>query len=157
MYIRNTRLHQTWTNSTVLERSSLRQSIASIATAVHYTPWIISTLQGKLDLQLGREAELSKLAECLGRKTKNSPCLIGPAGVGKTAIIEGLAQRIEDGVAPSTLQGKQIFSVNVGDLVSGSSWGNEVPEKIAKFIAPFKTRKDIILVSFSISIFTVIA
>ena len=94
---------------------------------------------------------------CLGRKTKNSPCLVGLAGVGKTAIIEALAQRIEEGVAPSTLQGKQIFSVNVGNLVSGSAYSSEILRKVVKFIAPFKTRKDIILVSCSTSAGTVIS
>ena len=107
--------------------------------------WLLT--QGKLDLALGRDNEITRLAECLGRKTKNSLCLIGEAGVGKTAVVEALAQRIEDGTAPATLLSKQVFTVNVGKLTAGYLYTDDIPERVAKFIAPFKDRKDIILVS----------
>ena len=79
-------------------------------------------LEGKLDPVIGREIEIRRVMQILNRRTKNNPVVIGEAGVGKTAIVEGLAQRIASGEVPEPLQGKRLLSLDIGSIVAGAKF-----------------------------------
>ncbi len=98
-----------------------------------------------LDPVVGRERETERLIRILCRKTKNNPCLIGEAGVGKTAIVEGLAHRISDGRVPSMLMGKQIYSVDLTAMVSGTKYRGDFEERIKSILNEASSNKSIIL------------
>ncbi len=99
----------------------------------------------KLDPVIGRDRESERVMQVLSRRTKNNPVLIGEPGVGKTAIVEGLAQRIADDNVPDTLQGKQLYSLDLGALVAGSRYRGDFEERLKKVLKEIKTRGDIIL------------
>lgn len=101
--------------------------------------------QGKIDRIIGRDDETNHLIEILCRKTKNNPVLIGEAGVGKSAIIEGLAKRIIDQQVPDNLQNKLIYSLDVGLLLGGSKYRGELEGRLNKVLQELKDRDDIIL------------
>jgi ATP-dependent Clp protease ATP-binding subunit ClpC len=82
----------------------------------------------KLDPCIGREKELERVIQILSRRTKNNPALVGEPGVGKTAIVEGLAQRIASGDAPETLMGKRLLTLDIGSLVAGTKYRGEFEE-----------------------------
>ncbi len=94
--------------------------------------------QGKLDPLIGREDELRRVIQILSRRTKNNPILIGEPGVGKTAIIEGLAQRIVSGDVPETLKGKEIVSLDLGSLIAGTKFRGEFEDRLKTFIKEIK-------------------
>ena len=99
----------------------------------------------KLDPVIGREKEIERVMQVLSRRTKNNPVLIGEPGVGKTAIVEGLAQRIVAGDVPETLNGKQLYTLDLGALVAGSRYRGDFEERLKKVLKEIRTRGDIIL------------
>ena len=101
--------------------------------------------EGKLDPVIGREREGERVMQVLSRRTKNNPVLIGEPGVGKTAIVEGLAQRIVTGSIPETLKDKQLYTLDLGALVAGSRYRGDFEERLKKVLKEITTRGDIIL------------
>jgi ATP-dependent Clp protease ATP-binding subunit ClpC len=99
----------------------------------------------KLDPVIGREREMERLMQVLSRRTKNNPVLIGEPGVGKTAIVEGLAQKIVADDVPETLKGKQLYTLDLGALVAGSRYRGDFEERLKKVLKEIKTRGDTIL------------
>jgi ATP-dependent Clp protease ATP-binding subunit ClpC len=101
--------------------------------------------ENKLDPVIGRMNEIERVMQVLSRRTKNNPVLIGEPGVGKTAIVEGLAQKIVKGDVPETLTGKQLYTLDLGALVAGSRYRGDFEERLKKVLKEIKTRGDIIL------------
>jgi ATP-dependent Clp protease ATP-binding subunit ClpC len=101
--------------------------------------------ENQLDPVIGREPEIERVMQVLSRRTKNNPVLIGEPGVGKTAIVEGLAQSIVKGEVPETLVGKQLYTLDLGALVAGSRYRGDFEERLKKVLKEIKTRGDIIL------------
>ncbi len=101
--------------------------------------------EGKLDPLVGREKEVERVMQVLSRRTKNNPVLIGEPGVGKTAIVEGLAQRIVANQVPITLADKQLYTLDLGALVAGSRYRGDFEERLKKVLKEIRTRGDIIL------------
>ena len=99
----------------------------------------------KLDPVIGREREIERVMQVLSRRTKNNPVLIGEPGVGKTAIVEGLAQRIVANDVPETIKGKQLYTLDLGALVAGSRYRGDFEERLKKVLKEIRTRGDIIL------------
>jgi ATP-dependent Clp protease ATP-binding subunit ClpC len=99
----------------------------------------------KLDPVIGRERETERVMQVLSRRTKNNPVLIGEPGVGKTAIVEGLAQAIANDSVPETLHNKQLYTLDLGALVAGSRYRGDFEERLKKVLKEIKTRGDIIL------------
>jgi ATP-dependent Clp protease ATP-binding subunit ClpC len=104
-----------------------------------------SAREGKLDPVIGREKEIERIMQVLSRRTKNNPVLIGEAGVGKTAAVEGLAQKVVKGEVPETLKDKQLYTLDLGSLVAGSRYRGDFEERLKKVLKEIKTRGDIIL------------
>ncbi len=101
--------------------------------------------EGKLDPVIGREKEIERVMQILSRRTKNNPVLIGEPGVGKTTIVEGLAQDIVKGDVPETLKDKQIYTLDLGALVAGSRYRGDFEERLKKVLKEIRTRGDIVL------------
>ncbi len=101
--------------------------------------------EGKLDPVIGRDNEIRRVVQVLSRRTKNNPVLIGEPGVGKTAVVEGLAQAIVHGDVPETIKDKQIYSLDMGSLVAGSRYRGDFEERLKKVLKEIRTRGDIIL------------
>jgi ATP-dependent Clp protease ATP-binding subunit ClpC len=101
--------------------------------------------EGKLDPVVGRETEIERIMQILSRRTKNNPVLIGEPGVGKTAVVEGLAQRITNADVPELLKGKQIYTLDLAALVAGSKYRGEFEERLKKVMKEITQRGDIIL------------
>ncbi len=101
--------------------------------------------EGKLDPVIGREKEIERVMQVLSRRTKNNPVLIGEPGVGKTAIVEGLAQALVKGDIPETLRDKQLYSLDLGALVAGSRYRGDFEERLKKVLKEIRTRGDIVL------------
>jgi ATP-dependent Clp protease ATP-binding subunit ClpC len=99
----------------------------------------------KLDPVIGREKEIERVMQVLSRRTKNNPVLIGEPGVGKTAIVEGLSQKIVSNDVPDTLKGKQLYTLDLGALVAGSRYRGDFEERLKKVLKEIRTRGDIIL------------
>ncbi len=99
----------------------------------------------KLDPVIGRSKEIERVMQVLSRRTKNNPVLIGEPGVGKTAIVEGLASDIVEGDVPETLVGKQLYTLDLGALVAGSRYRGDFEERLKKVLKEIRTRGDIIL------------
>ena len=101
--------------------------------------------EGKLDPVIGREKEIERVMQVLSRRTKNNPVLIGEPGVGKTAVVEGLAQDIVKGEVPETLKDKQLYTLDLGALVAGCRYRGDFEERLKKVLKEIRTRGDIIL------------
>src|ERR687889_42752 len=101
--------------------------------------------ESKLDPVVGRETEIERIMQILSRRTKNNPVLIGEPGVGKTAVVEGLAQRITNADVPELLKGKQIYTLDLAALVAGSKYRGEFEERLKKVMKEITQRGDIIL------------
>src|SRR5271170_7526457 len=101
--------------------------------------------EGKLDPVIGREKEIERVMQVLSRRTKNNPVLVGAPGVGKTAVVEGLAQKIVKGEVPETLKDKQLYTLDLGALVAGSRYRGDFEERLKKVLKEINTRGDIIL------------
>ena len=102
-------------------------------------------LIGKLDPVIGRECEIQRIIQILSRRTKNNPCLIGEAGVGKTAIVEGLAQKIVEGDVPEILKNKRLVSMDISGMVAGAKYRGDFEERVKKALNEVKKSDDIIL------------
>jgi ATP-dependent Clp protease ATP-binding subunit ClpC len=105
----------------------------------------LEAAQGKLDPAGGREKELRRLVTVLGRRQKNNPVLIGEPGVGKTAIVEGLARKINTGEVPSTLRGKRIVSLNMGNMIAGAAFRGQFEQRIKAILQELREAPEIIL------------
>ena len=101
--------------------------------------------ESKLDPVIGRDNEIERVMQVLSRRTKNNPVLIGEPGVGKTAVVEGLAQKIVKGEIPETLKDKQLYTLDLGALVAGSRYRGDFEERLKKVLKEIRTRGDIIL------------
>ena len=101
--------------------------------------------ENKLDPVIGRRVEMERVMQVLSRRTKNNPVLIGEPGVGKTAVVEGLAQAIVAGDVPETIKDRQIYSLDMGSLVAGSRYRGDFEERLKKVLKEIRTRGDIIL------------
>ena len=101
--------------------------------------------ENKLDPVIGRESEMERVMQVLSRRTKNNPVLIGEPGVGKTAVVEGLAQAIVRGDVPETLKDKQLYTLDLGSVVAGSRYRGDFEERLKKVLKEIRTRGDILL------------
>lgn len=101
--------------------------------------------EGKLDPVVGRDVEITRMIQTLSRRTKNNPCLIGEPGVGKTAIVEGLAQRIVDGAVPETVADKRLLTLDLSAMVAGSKYRGEFEERIKRVISEVISEGNILL------------
>ena len=101
--------------------------------------------EGKQDPVVGREEEMYRLMQVLSRRTKNNPCLIGEPGVGKTAVVEGLAQRIAAGVVPEKMKDKRIYTLDLPGMIAGSKYRGEFEERMKGLISEVESNGNIIL------------
>jgi len=101
--------------------------------------------EGKLDPVIGREEEINRLMQILSRRTKNNPCMVGEPGVGKTAVVEGLAERIAAGTVPDTMKEKRALTLDMSGMVAGSKYRGEFEERMKKLIAEVKAAGNVIL------------
>ncbi len=101
--------------------------------------------RGELDPVVGREEEITRVVQILSRRKKNNPCLIGEPGVGKTAIVEGLAQRIADGTVPDNVRGKRLMILDLSGMVAGSKYRGEFEERIKRVIAEVMDHRNVLL------------
>lgn len=101
--------------------------------------------RGEIDPVIGRDQEITRVIEILNRRTKNNPVLIGEPGVGKTAVVEGLAQKIVDGAVPQKLQGKEVIRLDVVSLVQGTGIRGQFEERMQKLMEEIRNRKEVIL------------
>src|SRR6059036_3030958 len=100
---------------------------------------------GKLDPVIGREKEIERVMQILSRRSKNNPVLVGEPGVGKTAVVEGLAHKIVRGEVPETLKDKQLYTLDLGSLIAGSRYRGDFEERLKKVLKEIRTRGDIIM------------
>ena len=100
---------------------------------------------GELDPVVGREEEIGRLMQVLSRRTKNNPCMIGEPGVGKTAVIEGLASRIAAGIVPESMKDKRIFTMDLAGMIAGSKYRGEFEDRMKRLLQEVKTAGNVIL------------
>ena len=128
------------------ERSSNAGSYNQTPTLNQYgTDLTKQAEEGKLDPVIGRKDEIQRVIQILSRRTKNNPCLIGEPGVGKTAVIEGLAEKIVAGEVPESLKNKRVVSVDLSNMVAGAKYRGDFEERIKKALKEVQKAKDVIL------------
>lgn len=118
---------------------------ASSMTEQYCTDMTARAEEGKLDPVIGREKEIYRLMQVLSRRTKNNPCLVGEPGVGKTAVVEGLAQRIASGIVPEMMKDKRIYTLDLPGLIAGSKYRGEFEERMKGLISEVEAAGNIIL------------
>ena len=141
------------TNSIIQKQSSSQSSSSRSSTRTSRTPALDElgvdltkrAADGDLDPVVGRDSELQRVIQILSRRTKNNPVLIGEPGVGKTAIVEGLAQRIASNDVPGTLQGKRLVTLDMGSLIAGTKYRGEFEERLKKVIEEIKSAGNCVL------------
>ena len=109
------------------------------------TDLTMKALEGKLDPVIGREKEIERLMQILSRRTKNNPCLVGEPGVGKTAVLEGLSDRVAKGTVPDTMKGRRIVTVDLAGMIAGSKYRGEFEERMKRLIQEVKASGNVIL------------
>lgn len=109
------------------------------------TDLTMQALEGKLDPVIGREKEIERLMQILSRRTKNNPCLVGEPGVGKTAVLEGLSDRVAKGTVPDTMKGRRIVTVDLAGMIAGSKYRGEFEERMKRLIQEVKASGNVIL------------
>ncbi len=127
-------------------KTETRSSFNSTPTLNQYgTDLTKSAEEGKLDPVIGRKDEIQRVIQILSRRTKNNPCLIGEPGVGKTAVVEGLAERIIAGDVPELLKGKRVVSIDISSMIAGAKYRGDFEERIKKALKEVQKAKDVIL------------
>ncbi len=109
------------------------------------TDLTVQAAEGKMDPVIGREKEIERLMQILSRRTKNNPCLVGEPGVGKTAVLEGLAQRIARGVVPEAMKNRRIVTMDLAGMIAGSKYRGEFEERMKRLIQEVKAAGNVIL------------
>lgn len=133
-------------NKSEKNKQSKKTSISGAPTLSTYGRNLTQmALDGKLDPIIGRETETERVIQILSRRTKNNPCLIGEPGVGKTAVVEGLAQRIADGNVPDNLRQKIIVTLDISSMIAGAKYRGEFEERMKSVMSEVSENKDIIL------------
>ena len=133
-------------HKTKTTRTETQSSFNSTPTLNQYgTDLTKSAEEGKLDPVIGRKDEIQRVIQILSRRTKNNPCLIGEPGVGKTAVVEGLAERIISGDVPELLKGKRVVSIDISSMVAGAKYRGDFEERIKKCLKEVQKAKDVIL------------
>ena len=128
------------------EINKIRGSFTSTTTLNQFGEDItIQAKEGKFDNIIGREKEIERIIQVLSRRTKNNPCLIGEPGVGKTAIVEGLAEKIVNGEVPEALKEKRIVNIDISGIVAGAKYRGDFEERIKKVLNEVKKAGDVIL------------
>jgi len=131
---------QTYVNLCQVCFNEMQKSATKRASALEHFAQDLTKLaqEGKLDPVIGRKKEISRVIHILSRRTKNNPVLIGDPGVGKTAIVEGLAQRIASGQVPETLSGKRVLSIDIGQILAGCKYRGQFEERLKRVIDELK-------------------
>ncbi|MDR2911853.1 MAG: ATP-dependent Clp protease ATP-binding subunit [Alistipes sp.] len=132
------------TNEEAPARPTAKKSPASML-ARYGTDLTLAASEGRIDPVVGREREIERMTQILGRRKKNNPILVGEAGVGKSAIVEGLALRISSGDVPATVRGKRLFSLDMASLVAGTKFRGEFEERIKSLVDELVERRDAII------------
>ena len=137
--------HRILSNSTTGTSTSSRSSTRTPTLDQLGVDLTSAALGGKLDPVIGRDTEIERVTQILSRRTKNNPVLVGEPGVGKTAIVEAMAQQISSGDVPETLQGKRLVTLDMGALVAGTKYRGEFEERLKKVIEEIKTSGNCVL------------
>ena len=140
-------IHARSSNEVIKKNKNIIKSSESNVSSLslYSTNLILQAVDGKLDPIIGREKEIMRVMQILSRRTKNNPCLIGEPGVGKTAVVEGLAQMIADGNVPDNLKGKVIFTLDIPGMIAGAKYRGEFEERLKNIMEEAKKNKDIII------------
>ena len=138
-------IHPQGRNSNLKSSKSLTKTNNTSLLPLYSRNLVLQAVEGTLDPVIGREKEIMRVIQILSRRTKNNPCLIGDPGVGKTAVIEGLAQLIADGNVPDDLKNKSIFTLDISSMIAGAKYRGEFEDRLKNIMQETQKNKDIIL------------